>query len=183
MAKPVRRQALAILRAMFPDLPDWPESPWTALLAFSSAQTFRVEELVRDSHYVIRAELSGLDPANDIEVTVDGRALTIYAERWRKDDGPHRTEFRYGPLTRSVRLPARVDAQDITARYQKGILEVSFPIPAAKPEGSRIPIEDADVPGSSQATEAAAGSTATSRLPGASIPPTPHRFRDPPKDS
>jgi hypothetical protein len=61
MAKPVRRQALAILRAMFPDLPDRPQSPWTALLAFSSAQTFRVEELVRDSHYVIRAELSGLD--------------------------------------------------------------------------------------------------------------------------
>ena len=56
MAKPVRRQALAILRAMFPDLPDWPESPRTAPRAFSSAQTFRIEELVRDSHYVIRAE-------------------------------------------------------------------------------------------------------------------------------
>ena len=27
-----------MLRAMFPDLPDWPESPRTALLAFSSAQ-------------------------------------------------------------------------------------------------------------------------------------------------
>ena len=173
MAKPVRRQALAILRAMFPDLPDWPESPRTALLAFSSAQTFRVEELVRDSHYVIRAELSGLDPANDIEVTVNGGTLTIYAERWQKDDEPHHTEFRYGPLTRSVRLPAGVDAQDITASYRKGILEVSFPIPAAKPVGSRIPIENADVPGSSQATEAAAGSTATSRLPGASIPSTP----------
>ena len=174
MAKPVRRQALAILRAMFPDLPDWPESPWTALRAFSSAQTFRVEELVRNSQYVIRAELSGLDPANDIEVTVGGKTLTIYAERWQKDDDePNRTEFRYGPITRSVRLPARVDAQDITARYRKGILEVSFPIPAAKPEGSRIPIENADVPGSSKTTEAAAGSTATSRLPGASIPPTP----------
>lgn len=183
MAKPVRRQALAILRAMFPDLPDWPESPRTALLAFSSAQTFRVEELVRDSHYVIRAELCGLDPANDIEVTVNGGTLTIYAERWQKDDEPHHTEFRYGPLTRSVRLPAGVDVQDITARYRKGILEVSVPIPAARPEGTRIPIENADVPGSGQATEAAAGSTATSRLPGASIPPTPHRFRNPPKDS
>jgi len=94
-----------MLRAMFPDLPDWPESPRTALLACSSDQTFRVEELVRDSHYVIRAELSGLDPANDIEVTVDGRTLTIYAERWQKDDEPHRTEFRYGPLTPSSGSP------------------------------------------------------------------------------
>ena len=172
MAKPVRCQALAILRAMFPDLPGWPESPWTALLAFSSAQTFRVEEIVRDSHHVIRAELSGLDPANDIEVTVDGRTLTIYAERWQKDDAPHRTEFRYGPLTRSVRLPARVDAQDITARYRKGIWRSASRFRRRR-EGSRIPIENADLPESSQATEAAAGSTATSRLPGASIPPTP----------
>ncbi len=173
MAKPVRRQALAILRAMFPDLPDWPESPRTALLAFSSAQTFRVEELVRDSHYVIRAELSGLDPANDIEVTVGGRTLTIYAERWQKDDEPHRTEFRYGPLTRSVRLPARVDAQNITARYRKGVLEVSFPMPAAEREGTLIPIENADVPGSNETTKAAAKSAAASRVPGAAIPATP----------
>ena len=147
MAKSVRRQAPGVLRAMFPDLPDWPGSPRAALLAFSSAQTFRVEELVRDNHSVIRAELPGLDPAKDIEVTVEGRTLTIHAERWQRDDEPHHTEFRYGSLTRSVRLPARVDAQDITARYRKGILEVSFPTPAAEREGSRIPIENADVPG------------------------------------
>ena len=144
MAEPVLRQAVAILRAIFPDLPHWPESPRTALLAFSSAQTFRVEELVRDKHCVIRAELPGLDPANDIEVTVDGRTLTIYAERWQKDDEPNRTEFRYGPLTRSVRLPAKVDATDVTARYEKGILEVSVPVREVKPEGSRVAIEKAD---------------------------------------
>jgi HSP20 family protein len=147
MARPVRRRAPAVFRAMLPDLPDWPESPRTALLAFSSAQTFRVEELLRDDHYVIRAELPGLDPAKDIEVTVDGRTLTIHAERCQQDDEPYRTEFRYGPATRSVRLPARVDAQDITARYRNGILEVSVPMPAPKGEGARIPIQNADVPG------------------------------------
>jgi HSP20 family protein len=147
MARPVRRRAPAVFRAMFPDLLDWPESPRTVLLAFSSAQTFPVEELLRDNHYLIRAELPGLDPAKDIEVTVDGRTLTIHAERWQQDDEPRRTEFRYGPATRSVRLPARVDAQDITARYRKGILEVSIPMPTPKPEGTRIPVENADVPG------------------------------------
>jgi HSP20 family molecular chaperone IbpA len=139
---------------MLPDPPPgWPESPWAALLAFSSAQTFRVEELVRDGQYVIRAELPGLDPATDIEVTVDGRALTIQADRSRHDDEPRRTEFRYGTVTRSVRLPARVDAHDITARYRDGILEVSMPVPAPKPEGTRIPIENADAPGSAQAAD------------------------------
>ena len=161
MAKPVRRRAPAVLRAMFPDLPDSPESPRTVLLAFSSARTFRVEELLRDNHYLIRAELPGLDPAKDIEVTVDGGTLTIHAERCQQDDEPRRTEFRYGSATRSVRLPARVDAQDITARYRKGILEVSIPLPAPQREGTRIPIENTDVPGRNQATEPAAGSATT----------------------
>jgi HSP20 family protein len=174
MAKPVRRRPPAILRAVFPDLPDWPDSPRTALLAFSSAQTFRLEELIRGNDYIIRAELPGLDPAKDIEVTVDGRTLTIHAERWQQDeDEPHRTEFRYGSLTRSVSLPAPANVQDITARYRKGILEISIPMPEPEREGTRIPIENADVPGSSQATDAAAGSAATSLAPGTSTASAP----------
>jgi len=162
MVKPVRRLAPAVFRAMFPDAADWPAPPWTALLASWPARAFRVEELVRDDHYVIRAELPGLDPARDIEVTVDGETLTIHAERWQQDKEPARTEFRYGSVTRSIRLPAQVDAQDITASYRKGILEVSIPVPAPAPEGTRIPVENADVPGSNQATEPAAGSATTS---------------------
>ena len=87
--------------------------------AFTAAQSFRVEEVARDNRYVIRAELPGLDPESDIEVTVEGRTLTIHAERSQKDSGPYRSEFRYGSLTRLVRLPAKVDAQDVTARYER----------------------------------------------------------------
>ncbi len=105
---------------------------------------FRVEEAIRDDRYVIRAELPGLDPENDIDVTVDGRVLTIHAERRQQDSGPYRSEIRYGSLARTVRLPARVDAADVTARYDKGILEVSVPVPAVKPEGTRIPVQDVD---------------------------------------
>jgi HSP20 family protein len=173
MANLRRRQPSAIVRAMFPDLADWPESAREALLAFSSAQTFRVEELMRDDIYVIRAELPGLDPESDIEVTVEGRTLTIHAERSQQDQQPYRTEFRYGSLTRSIRIPAQVQAQDITARYSKGILEVSFPMPGARQEGRRIPIENADVPGSDATRASAAGLAAAPRVPRASIPSTP----------
>ena len=144
MAKLPRPQAPARFRAMFPDLADWLESPWTGPPPFLMGQVFRLEESVRDDRYVIRAELPGLDPENDIEVTVDGRILTIRAERRQQDNGPYRSEFRYGSLARAVRLPTRVDAADVTARYDKGVLEVGVPVRAVKPEGTRIPVEDAD---------------------------------------
>ena len=144
MAKLPRPQAPARFRAVFPDLADWLESPWTGPPPFLTGQVFRLEEAIRDDRYVIRAELPGLDPENDIEVTVDGRILTIRAERRQQDNGPYRSEFRYGSLARAVRLPARVDAADVTARYDKGVLEVSVPVREVKPEGTRIPIENAD---------------------------------------
>jgi len=144
MAKLPRPQAPARFRTMFPDLADWLESPWSGPPPFPIGQVFRLEETIRDKCYVIRAELPGLDPENDIEVTVDGRILTIRAERRQQDSGPHRSEFRYGSLTRAVRLPARVDATDVTARYDKGVLEISIPVGAVKPEGTRIPIANAD---------------------------------------
>jgi HSP20 family protein len=144
MAKLPRPQAPARFRAMFPDLADWLESPWTGSPPFPTGQVFRLEETIRDKCYVIRAELPGLDPENDIEVTVDGRILTIRAERRQQDSEPYRSEFRYGSLTRAVRLPAKVDAADVTARYDKGVLEISFPVGVVKPEGTRIPIANAD---------------------------------------
>jgi HSP20 family protein len=144
MAKLPRPQAPARFRTMFPDLADWLESPWTGPPPFPTGQVFRLEETIRDKCYVIRAELPGLDPENDIEVTVDGRILTIRAERRHDDTGPDRSEFRYGSLARAVRLPARVDAADVTARYDKGVLEVSVPVPAVAAEGTRIPVENAD---------------------------------------
>ena len=144
MAKLQRPQAPAIFHAMFPDLADWLESPWTGPPPFMAAKTFRVEEMAQGNRYVIRAELPGLDPEKDIEVTVYGRTLTIHAERRQENSGPYRSEFRYGSLTRSVTLPAKVDAKDVTARYEKGVLEVSVPVREVKPEGSRVAIEKAD---------------------------------------
>ena len=144
MAKLPRPRPPAIFRTMFPDLADWLESPWMGPPPLTAGQTFRVEEVAQDNRYVIRAELPGLDPEQDIEVFVDGRTLTIHAERRQEDSGPYRSEFRYGSLTRLVRLPTRVDAKDVTARYERGVLELSVPAREAKPEGSRVAIEKVD---------------------------------------
>ena len=144
MAKLPRPQAPARFRAMFPDLADWLESPWAGPPPFLTGQAFRLEEAIQDERFVVRAELPGLDPETDIEVTLEGQTLTIRAERRQQDNELYRSEFRYGSLARTVRLPARVDAADVVARYGKGVLEVSVPLREVKPEGTRIPIENAD---------------------------------------
>ena len=144
MAQLPRPRAPAVFRALFPGLVDWLESPWAGPPQFTAAQSFRVEEVARDNRYVIRAELPGLDPEKDIEVTVEGSTLTIHAERRQQDSGPYRSEFRFGSLTRLVTLPAKVDAKDVTARYERGVLEVSVPAPEVRPEGVRVAIEKAD---------------------------------------
>ena len=135
MAKLARRQG------MVPDVFDWLDSPWATLLPFGPNQTFRVEDYIADDHYVVRAELPGMDPAKDIEVTVTDGTLTIHAERREEHKEPHRSEFRYGSFDRSVTLPERADTEHITARYDKGILEVSVPVAEAKPEGRKITVE------------------------------------------
>jgi HSP20 family protein len=136
---PARRQAPHLL----PDLRDWLDAPWTPLLPFGPASMFRVEDYVEDNTYVVRAELPGMDPDKDIEITADGGALTIHAERREEHKEGHRSEFRYGSFTRSVALPEQADTEHITAAYDKGILEVRVPVPEAKAEGRRIAITSA----------------------------------------
>ncbi len=131
MADPARRQS-----SLLPDLLDWLDAPW----ALSAASTFRVEDYVKDDRYIVRAELPGMDPGKDVEITVDDGTLTIHAERREEHKEPHHCEFRYGSFTRSVPLPARADTEHISATYDKGILEVCIPVPEAKPAGRRIEI-------------------------------------------
>jgi len=138
MTSLIRRASPARLMDPF----DWLDSPWASLLPFTPPQTFRVEDYTDDGHHVIRAELPGLDPDSDVEVTVADGVLEIHAERHTERKDVHRSEFRYGSLTRSVTLPAGTDPEKITATYDKGILEVSVPIPEhPKEEGRRVAIE------------------------------------------
>jgi HSP20 family protein len=135
---PARRQP-----GLFPELLDWLDAPWAPLLPFTAARTFRVEDYVEDGRYTVRAELPGVDPDKDVEITVADGTLTINAERREEHKEPHHSEFCYGSFTRSVALPQRADTEHVTASYDKGVLEVSVPVPEAKPEGRRIEITKA----------------------------------------
>lgn len=77
----------------------------------------------------VRAEVPGCD-ADDIDVRLDGRTLTISGEKKQekeeKDENFHRLERTYGSFSRFVELPAEVDPQEIDATYKKGVLRLVF---------------------------------------------------------
>ncbi len=112
-------------------LPDWSDL-WTgfpSLATLRSGHMIRLEEDVQDGHYVVRAELPGIDPAKDVDITVRDGQLTIKAERSEQKESKGRSEFSYGSFTRSVTLPAGADEDDIKATYDKGILTVDVAVP------------------------------------------------------
>ena len=93
----------------------------------------RVDQFREGDTEVIRAELPGIDPEKDVELTVGGGVLRINAERRveekTEDKGYLRHELRYGRFARTLRLPEGVTESDITATYKDGILEIRIAIP------------------------------------------------------
>ena len=104
----------------------------------------RVEEFVDGDALVVRAELPGLDPDKDVELTISDGVLHIRAEREERSEHKgkegYRTEFRYGSLQRSVPLPAGTKDEDVKASYHDGILEVRVPVGEAKVTATKVAI-------------------------------------------
>ena len=109
----------------------------------------RVEEFVEGDTCVIRAELPGIDPDKDVEITIADGVLHLAAHREERSEDKqgdsYRTEFRYGSFERRLRLPEGTTDADVKASYTDGILEVRVPLPkvpeAVEPQVTKVPIE------------------------------------------
>lgn len=79
---------------------------------------------------VLKAELPGLT-TEDVDVEVDDNVLTISGERTLKDtveDGHYyRLERSYGTFSRSLTLPQGIKADEVSATFVHGVLEVTVP--------------------------------------------------------
>lgn len=124
-------------RSRFPDLSELFESPF---LALRPSTGLRVETAVRDGRYVVRVEVPGVDPDEDVKVMVSHGSLTIEAERAEPAEGPQHSEFRYGSFSRTLPLPQDADDEDISATYDRGVLEVTVGLSPRGKETRRVPI-------------------------------------------
>ncbi len=132
------------------DRPIVARPPWRwfdELLDFGDGrQMIEVEEFTEGDQLVVRAELPGIDPDKDVEVTVSDHTLRIRAERTETSEQEgrhfHRRELRSGSFARTIPLPEGVDEEQVSASYRDGILEVRAPVaaaPQAEP-GRRVPV-------------------------------------------
>jgi len=127
---------------------DWPlrsMEMWRHLL--QDDDTIKLEEFTDGDKLVVRAELPGVDPERDVQVSIVDGALHIRAERRQQhtveDRHMRRSELRYGSFSRTIALPAGTKESDIKATYKDGLLEVRFPIEDREQTTSAIPIERA----------------------------------------
>src|SRR3954464_14212231 len=83
-------------------------------------------------HFVLRADLPGMSES-DVNIEVEDRVLTISGERKAEQtenkDGYHRVERAFGAFSRSLTLPEGVDAESVSASFDRGVLEVHIPKP------------------------------------------------------
>jgi HSP20 family protein len=115
-----------------------------------------MDVLRRDGELVIGLDLPGVQP-EDLDVTVDGRTLTIEATR-RADERDGDTVYVrgriHGTQRRRLTLPDDLDVDRVDASYDNGVLTVRIPVlEHAKPR--RVEIQRSEAVGAKQLTTSA----------------------------
>jgi HSP20 family protein len=105
-----------------------------------------------DDHLVLKADLPGVD-SDDVNIEVKDGVLTVSGERKteheERADGFYRVERAFGGFSRSMSLPQQVDAEQISASFDKGVLEVRIPKPEER-KPHRVEIGSGTVNGTAQ---------------------------------
>ena len=100
-------------------------------------------DVYEDEHNVsLKIEVPGIDE-KDIDIRLENNNLTVHGERKfekeEKEENFRRVERQYGSFTRSFSLPTTVDADKVSANYEKGVLKVTLPKKAeAKPKQIQV---------------------------------------------
>jgi HSP20 family protein len=79
--------------------------------------------------FLVTAEIPGMK-TEDLEIKVEGDTLNLKGERKpetiEQEASYHRRERATGTFQRSLTLPAKVDAEKVTANYKNGVLTVTL---------------------------------------------------------
>lgn len=118
--------------------------PSLATLENSDAVVPSIDVRETETELVVEAELPGMDE-KDISVTLNSGVLTLKgekkSEREEKRNDYHLMERSYGSFQRSFQVADTIDADNVKAAFEKGVLKVTLPKrPEAMKAEKRIPI-------------------------------------------
>ena len=146
----VRTSPFALMRRLSEEMEQWFEqggigrSGRGGAMASGGSYAPPVEVFEREGTLVVRADLPGLS-ADDVRVEVTDEALLIEGERRAEHEerqgGVFHSERRYGMFRRQIPLPHGVNADQATASFKDGVLEVAMPAPPRQARGRRIDIQ------------------------------------------
>ena len=100
-------------------------------------------DVYEDEHNItLKIEVPGIEE-KDIDVRIENNTLTVHGERKfekeEKEENYRRVERQYGSFTRSFTLPNTVNAESVTANYDKGVLKIKLAKKAeAKPKQIKV---------------------------------------------
>ncbi len=101
-------------------MPEWP----------FAIQDPRMDLIIQDDAYVIRADIPGVREA-DVEVSFSGDSMTLRGKTGQEKDetagGYHRHETLRGSFSRTMTLPGPIDSGNATTTLTDGMLEVVVP--------------------------------------------------------
>jgi len=104
-----------------------------------------IEVKQKEGKLLVTAELPGMKK-EDVKVHIDGDTLVVEGERKQekeeKREGYYHSERSYGKFYRSILLPEGEIADQSNAQFNNGVLEVTVPIPEAKPKSKEIPVQE-----------------------------------------
>jgi HSP20 family protein len=105
---------------------DGPLSQWQSSTNWGLA----LDVAENDDAFIVTASVPGTKP-EDIDITVTDNVLTIKGE-YKSDeavdeDSYHIRERRYGSFGRSISLPHTVNADQVEAKYENGVLTLTVP--------------------------------------------------------
>ncbi len=89
-----------------------------------------VDVIEEQDSYVLKADLPGVE-RQDIDIVYEDSALTIKGKRDSETrdehDGYKRIERSHGEFQRTFRMPENIDAENISAKNEHGVLVVRIP--------------------------------------------------------
>lgn len=102
-----------------------------------------IESFMKEGKLFIKAELPGVD-AKDLELSVTETELVIKGERRSEKDEKEKDytyrEISYGSFERRFLLPEGVKTEELKAKFNNGLLEITVPVPAV-PKAKKVEIE------------------------------------------